>query len=138
MQCIASAPDGSDAGEEAGHLLPGLLNVRQTPRESVPLGFQRGELPVPLGNLLAKTAEAVLAFDFLVGQPAPTEDKLVGLGLERLRLLPEQTEAQAKLQEIPVMAKGVRAAGSFDKRWLTVGAAVAGVVALVIAGLRRK
>ncbi len=49
-----------------------------------------------------------------------------------------RAEAQAKLQEIPVMAKGVRASGSFDKRWLTVGAVVAGVVAVVAAGLRRK
>ncbi len=51
-----------------------------------------------------------------------------------------RTEAQRKLQDIPIMAKGVKQAGAFDKRWLTVGAAAAalGAVVLTIAGRGKK
>ena len=51
-----------------------------------------------------------------------------------------RTEAQRRLQDIPIMAKGVKQAGSFDKRWLTVGAvgAALGAVALAIAGRGKK
>ncbi|BAM00614.1 MULTISPECIES: serine carboxypeptidase [Caldilinea] len=51
-----------------------------------------------------------------------------------------QAEAQRKLQEIPVMAKGVRQSNGFDKRWLTVGAAGAalGTLAWTLTGRRRK
>ncbi|MBK8045731.1 MAG: serine carboxypeptidase [Anaerolineales bacterium] len=44
-----------------------------------------------------------------------------------------RAEAQRKLQDIPVMAKGVKASGSFDKRWITVGAIGAGAVAGLLA-----
>jgi predicted amino acid dehydrogenase len=40
-------------------------------------------------------------------------------------------EAVRKLAEIPVMAKGVKASSSFDKRWITVGVIVAGATALL-------
>ena len=40
-------------------------------------------------------------------------------------------EAVRKLAEIPVMAKGVKASDSFDKRWITVGVLVAGTTALL-------
>ena len=40
-------------------------------------------------------------------------------------------EAVRKLAEIPVMAKGVKASNSFDKRWITVGVIVAGTTALL-------
>jgi len=51
-----------------------------------------------------------------------------------------RAEAQRKLQDIPIMAKGVKQSGAFDKRWLTVGAAGAaiGAMALAIAGRGRK
>ncbi|MCS6828033.1 MAG: serine carboxypeptidase [Caldilinea sp.] len=51
-----------------------------------------------------------------------------------------QAEAQRKLQDIPVMAKGVRQSNGFDKRWLTVGAASAaiGALAWTLAGRGRK
>ncbi|MFO7631098.1 MAG: serine carboxypeptidase [Caldilinea sp.] len=51
-----------------------------------------------------------------------------------------RAEAQRKLQDIPIMAKGVKQSGAFDKRWLTVGAAGAaiGAVALAIIGRRRR
>jgi len=51
-----------------------------------------------------------------------------------------RAEAQRKLQDIPIMAKGVKQSGSFDKRWLTVGAAGAalGALALAIAGRGKK
>ncbi|MBE2240817.1 MAG: serine carboxypeptidase [Caldilineaceae bacterium] len=43
-----------------------------------------------------------------------------------------RAEAQRKLQDIPIMAKGVKQSGSFDKRWLTIGAVGAGAAALVL------
>jgi len=43
-----------------------------------------------------------------------------------------RAEAQRKLQDIPIMAKGVKQSGSFDKRWLTVGALGAAVGAAVL------
>ncbi|MCB0053579.1 MAG: serine carboxypeptidase, partial [Caldilinea sp.] len=48
-----------------------------------------------------------------------------------------RAEAERKLQEIPVMAKGVKQSSGFDKRWLTVGAAGAALGALVLAMLGR-
>ena len=60
---------------------------------------------------------------------------------DRYRADPEyfakvRAEAERKLQEIPVYAKGVSASKGIDKRWITVAAAVAGVL-LVIASLGR-
>ena len=40
-----------------------------------------------------------------------------------------RAEASRKLQDIPMMAKGVKQSSGFDKRWLTVGAAIAGALA---------
>ncbi|MBW7885029.1 MAG: serine carboxypeptidase [Caldilineaceae bacterium] len=52
----------------------------------------------------------------------------------------EQVKADAarRLQEIPVMAKGVRQANGIDKRWFTVGAAVAGGVLLLLSNRARN
>jgi hypothetical protein len=61
---------------------------------------------------------------------------------DRYRADPEhfakvRAEAERKLQDIPVMAKGVSASKGLDKRWFTVFAAVAGVL-LFIAALSKK
>ena len=48
-----------------------------------------------------------------------------------------RAEAERKLQDIPVYAKGISAGKGLDKRWLTVVAAVLGVI-LVAVGLGRK
>lgn len=48
-----------------------------------------------------------------------------------------RAEAQAKLQDIPVYAKGISASKGLDKRWLTVAAAVGGFF-LLVATLGRK
>ena len=48
-----------------------------------------------------------------------------------------RAEAERKLLDIPVMAKGVKQSNTFDKRWITVGATL-GVLALTLfARLRR-
>jgi predicted amino acid dehydrogenase len=49
-----------------------------------------------------------------------------------------RADAQYKLQDIPIMAKGVKQTGAFDKRWLTVGAVVAALGALVLALIGRR
>ncbi len=50
-----------------------------------------------------------------------------------------RAEAENKLKEIPVMAKGVSASKGLDKRWLTVAAAVGGVLLLLVTlGKSRK
>ena len=51
-----------------------------------------------------------------------------------------RAEAERKLQEIPVMAKGVKQSSGFDKRWLTVGAAGAarGALLLTLTGRARR
>lgn len=48
-----------------------------------------------------------------------------------------RAEAERKLQDIPVMAKGVSASKGLDKRWITLGAAVAGVLALLLVGRKK-
>ena len=49
-----------------------------------------------------------------------------------------KAEAGRKLQDIPIMAKGVKQSNGMDKKWIVLGAAVAGGLALLIAGRRRK
>jgi hypothetical protein len=48
-----------------------------------------------------------------------------------------RAEAEAKLQDIPVYAKGISAGKGLDKRWFTVAAAVLGVILLAV-GLGKK
>jgi hypothetical protein len=46
-------------------------------------------------------------------------------------------EASRKIQEIPVMAKGVTASNGIDKKWLAIGALATAGLALIVAGRRR-
>ena len=48
-----------------------------------------------------------------------------------------RAEAAAKLQEIPVMAKGVRQSNAIDKKWVVVGAAAAAMGGLAVLASRR-
>jgi hypothetical protein len=48
-----------------------------------------------------------------------------------------RAEAERKLQDIPVMAKGVSASKGLDKRWIGLGAAVVGLLALIFAGRKK-
>ncbi len=48
-----------------------------------------------------------------------------------------RADAERKLQEIPVMAKGVSASQGIDKKWLVLAAALSGIL-LLIAGMARK
>jgi hypothetical protein len=61
---------------------------------------------------------------------------------DRLRADPEhfakvRAEAERKLQDIPVYAKGISAGKGLDKRWIGLGAALLAVVMLLV-GLGRK
>jgi len=49
-----------------------------------------------------------------------------------------RADASRKIQEIPVMAKGVTASTGVDKKWLAIGGIVAAGLALLVAGRRRK
>jgi hypothetical protein len=49
-----------------------------------------------------------------------------------------QAEAAAKLETIPVMAKGVGASRHHPRRWIGAGAALAGLAALLLLRLREK
>ena len=62
---------------------------------------------------------------------------------DRYRADPEyfarvRAEAETKLKEIPVMAKGVSASKGIDKRWFTVAAAVGGVLLLLVTLGRKR
>ena len=74
----------------------------------------------------------------------PGKHDEIGALADRYRGDPEyfarvRAEAENKLKEIPVMAKGVSASKGIDKRWFTVAAAVGGVLLLLVTlGKSRK